>query len=133
MKEHTMNIIHDSASAAHVLALALTPAVRNALETELALTAANGLTACTDILIIEPGDTDFEIELEAGISPFVDPLSGARYDQPGFAPCWDILSLKDGVFRLVVTFGGGAAIILLIPDTPDICPDLLALCRQHAA
>jgi hypothetical protein len=133
MKEHTMNIIVDCASAAHVLALDLTPAVRSALETELALTAANGLTACTDILIIEPGDTEYEIELEAGFSPFVDPLSGARSDQPGFAPCWEILTLNDGVFRLVVTFGGGAAIILLIPDTTDLCPDLLDLCRTHAA
>jgi hypothetical protein len=128
-----MKIIHDAASAAHVLALDLTPAVRGALETELTLVAANGLTACTDILIIEPGDTEFEIELEAGFSPFVDPLSRARADQPGFTPCWDILSLKNSVFRLVVTFGGGAAIILLIPDTNEICPDLLALCRQHAA
>jgi hypothetical protein len=128
-----MNIITDAASAAHVLSLDLAPAVRSALEAELALTAANGLTACTDILIVESGDTEFEIELEAGFSPFVDPLSGARSDQPGFAPCWEILTLKDGVFRLVVNFGGGAAIILLIPDTNEICPDLLALCRQHAA
>jgi hypothetical protein len=90
MKEHTMNIITDAASAAHVLALELTPAVRGALEAELALTAANGLTACTDILIIEPGDTEFEIELEAGFSPFVDPLSGARSDQLGFEPAWEI-------------------------------------------
>lgn len=132
-KEHIMNIVTDCGSAAHVLALALTPAVRSALETELALTAANGLTDCTDILIIEPGDTEFEIELEAGFSPFVDPISGVRSDQPSFEPIWDMLNLRDDVFRLAVSFGGGAAIILLIPDTPDICPDLLALCRQHAS
>lgn len=128
-------VVHDRASAAHVLRLGLEPDVRTALEAELALLTSgeHDLTDCTDILLVEPGDTEADIAREAGFSPLVDPLSGARFGDPAFEPGWDLLTVRGGVFRLVFTFGSTHATILLVPHADRILPDLLDLCRRHAA
>lgn len=99
-------LIHDRATAARALALDLDPPLRAALEAELALLTSgdHDLTDWTDILIVQPGDTEATIAREAGFSPLVEPVDGARFDQPGFEPGWDLLTLRGGVFRIVFTF-----------------------------
>lgn len=128
-----MILIHDRASAARALDRDLDCHVRVAVEAELALLTSgeHDLTDWTDILVVEPGDTDANIRREAGFSPFVDPLSGARFDELGFEPGWDLLTLGGGVYRIVFTFGSTHATILLVPD--GVLPELLDLCRRHAA
>lgn len=130
-----MILIHNAATAASVLAKPLYPPMRAALVAELALLTSgeHDLTDWTDILLIEPGDTELTIAREAGFSPLDDPLSDARFDHPHFEPGWDVLTLRGGVFRLVFTFGSTHATILLVPDDARIAPDLLAFCRRHAA
>lgn len=121
-----MILILDRASAAAALARDLDVPVRAALEAELALLTSgeHDLTDCTDILLVEPGDTEEAIAREAGFSPFLDPLSGARFGEAAFEPGWDWLSRHDGYHRLVFTTGSTHATILLIPDNAD--PALLA-------
>lgn len=114
-----MIIVHDSASAALALARDLKPPVRAALEAELALLTSgeHDLTDHTAILVVEPADTIADIASEAGL-PL--PLAG-----------WDHLSERGGVWRMVVTYGSTFATIILIPGDAD--PELLKICRNHAA
>jgi len=128
-----MIVVHDRASAARALALPLPPPLRAALLAEVALMTRgeHDLTDDTDLLLVEPGDTESEVALEVGFSPLVDPLSGLRHGQHGFAPGWDWLSRHDGYYRLVFAFGGGHAAIIIVPDDAD--PALLALCRAYPA
>lgn len=126
-----MILIHDRASAARALAADLDPPIRAALEAELALLTAgeHDLTDWTDILLVQPGDTEAAVAREAGFSPFVDPLSGLRHGEPGFEPGWDHLSARGGVHRLVFTFGSTHATVLLVPEGGGALADL---CRRHA-
>lgn len=98
-----MILIYDRATAMLALALDLQPHVRAALEAELALLTSgeHDLTDWTDILIIESGDAEEAIALEAGFSPFVSSLSGARHGEPEFEPGFDLLTFRGGVYRLV--------------------------------
>ena len=127
-----MILIHDKASAARALAADLDPPMRAALERELTLLTAgeHDLTDWTDIIAVEPGDTEEAVAREVGFSPLDDPLSGVRHDQPGFEPGWDHLSLGSGVFRMVATYGSTFATVFLIPDADSPLADL---CRRHVA
>lgn len=124
-----MIVVHDRASAAAALALDLDPPTRAALEAELAL-LTSGEHDLTDILLVEPGDDEAAVAREAGFSPLVDPISGARHGEPGFEPGWDVLTADGDVHRLVFTFGSTHATVLLVPD--DNGP-FAALCRRHGA
>lgn len=127
-----MILIHDRASAAHALALPLPPPMRAVLvaELELLTSGEHDLADDTDTLLVEPGDSEEAVAREAGLSPFVDPLSGVRHDQAGFEPGWDHLSLRGGFWRLVFTFGSTHATVLLAPDDGGA---LAQLCRRYAA
>lgn len=126
-----MILIHDRESAARALAADLDPPMRAALAAELALLTSgdHDLTDWTDILAVQAGDGEDAVAREAGFSPLVDPLSSLRHDQPGFEPGWDHLSERDGVHRIVFTFGSTHATILLVPDDGGA---LAELCRRHA-
>ncbi len=130
-----MILIFDRASAAAVSARKLDPPMRAALEAELALLTAgeHDLTDWTDIALVQLGDTEADIRREVGFSPLVDSISNVRFGQPGFAPGWDHLSVRDGVFRSVWTMGSTYACILLVPDADGILPELVTLCRYYAA
>ena len=130
-----MIYIHDRASAARALARDLNPPAGAALHRELALLTAgeHDLTPWTDIGLIEPGDTEDTIAGEAGFSPLVDPLSGARFGEPGFERGFDWLSREGGVYRMVWTFGSTHSTVLLVPDTARVLPDLLTMCRSFPA
>ena len=130
-----MIVIYDRATAAIALARDLDPPTRAALEAELALLTSgeHDLTEWTDIVVVEPGDTEEAVAREAGFSLLADPLSGLRLGLPGAKPGWDHLSLRGGVFRFVFTFGSTHATVILVPDRPGVLPALLDLCRCHAA
>lgn len=128
-------VIYDSASAAHALSCSLDPPLRAALEAEIALLTASehDLTEWTEIALIQPGESEADIEREVGFSPLVDPISNVRFGEPDFGSGWDLLTLRGGVFRFVFTFGSTHATILLVPDADGILPELLTLCRHHTA
>ena len=128
-----MIIIHDHASAVRVLAGNLDAPIRAAVEAELLLLTGgdHDLTNETDVVVVQQGDTEADIIREAGFSPLVDQITGIRFDQSGFEPAWDLLTLSGGVFRMVVTYGSTFATILLVPDADGIEPTLLALFRSH--
>lgn len=85
----------------------------------------------TEILIVEPGDTEDDIVRHVGFSPLVEPIDGIRFDQPGFRPYWDWLIRHPEWWELSVSFGGGFAYILLINDADGVEPALARLCTKY--
>ena len=125
----------DRADFARASSLNLKPHLRRALLDSIAVLAAgdHDLTDWTEFLIVQPGDTEEAIVQAIGFSPLVEPIDGARFGQPGFAPGWDTLLNRSGWFEMIVTFGSTFAYILLIEDSEGVQADLLALCRRYAA
>jgi hypothetical protein len=85
----------------------------------------------THFLIVEPGDTEADIEQQIGFSPLVNPIDGARYRDRDFSPPWDWLEDHNGWFELIFTCGNsGFAYVLLIQDAASVPDDLLVMCRE---
>lgn len=125
--------LHDRAKMAHALTLDLDPTLRLLLTRRIAALASpyGDLTDDTEILIIEPGDIEDDIERHVGFSPLVDPIDGGRFGDPGFQPCWDLLIEDEGWFEMIVTFGSTFAYVLLIADAEGVVPTLRQLCRHY--
>lgn len=128
-----MILLHDRASMALALRRDLDPRLLVLLAERIAHANDRGLIDQTEFLVVEPGDREEDIAREVGFSPLVEPVDGARFGEPGFAPYWDLLADRGGWFELLVTFGSAFALILLVADADGVLPDLLALCRRHAA
>ena len=126
--------LHDRAAMARALTLKLEPRLRRLLGDRIvALRTVDGdLTDWTEYLVVEPGDTEADVARAIGSAPTVDPVSGARFGEPGFAPHWDWLAAHDGWFEMILTFGGGFAYVLFVADAEGVAPDLLRLCRFFA-
>jgi hypothetical protein len=126
--------LYDRATTAHALTLDLDPLLRALLEKWLVhtLTADSDLSDDTEYLIVEQGDTEADVIRHINFSPMIEPIDGRRYGTSGFHPFWDRLEHNAGWYEMVVTFGSAFALILLISDTNDACPDLVALCGQYA-
>lgn len=128
--------IYDRAGMARALTLDLQPRLRDLLAERIAAldTEYGDLTDWTEILVVEPADTEEDIVRHVGFSPLVEPIDGARYGEPGFRPDgWDLLAERGGWFEMIVTYGSTFATILLIRDADGALPDLLSMCREHAA
>ena len=126
-----MILIHDGTSMARALALDLPPGLAALIRRR-----ANDLAELldwTEFLVVTAGDREADIVREVGFSPLVEPVDGARFGEPGFRPFWDHLVDHGGWFELSISFGSTFAYILLIQDAAGVLPDLLDLCRRHAA
>ncbi len=111
----------------------LDPKLRKLLEKWVRHTVGSGLESLTHIAAFCPKDTEAELVAEIGLSPLVDPVSGARYNDAEYQPFWDGLTYEDGWWEMVVTVGSsGFAYILLIADAEGVYPELIALCRAYA-
>lgn len=85
------------------------------------------------ILIIEPGDTERDIDREAGLSPLVNRVDGERFPSASFTPNWEYISDHGGWFEQVyVTCDDGSGVMIFVPDNERIDGDLLTLCRRYA-
>lgn len=90
------------------------------------------LIGYTEIVVIQPGDTEDAIVHALGFSPLTEPIAGTRYGEAGFSPHWDWLTAHNGWFEMIITFGGAFACILLIADQPGVHDGLRELCREYA-
>ena len=87
--------------------------------------ATLGLADLTHIVVIEPGDSEADIEDAIGFSPLVSRIDGIRHQ-----PDWDWIEKHEGYWELVYTVSNdGFAFLVLVQDVPCVLPDLLALCR----
>ncbi|MBB3909728.1 hypothetical protein [Sphingomonas desiccabilis] len=124
----------DRAGMERALTLSLEPDLHALLKVHIDhLTAGDhDLTDWTEILIVQPGDTEADIVRHVGFSPLVEPIDGIRFPDPQFQPHWDWLAQHDGGwFEMTCTFGSTFAYVLLIQDAEGGLPSLLAMCRQY--
>ena len=125
--------LYDEAATRAVLSLPIDPDLRALLTTRIVHYAAAGLAAATHILVIQPGDTESEIEREFGFYPTTNIINGVRSGSAAFHPFWDWLQDLGGWFEMIVTVGdSGFAYILLIEDADGVDPKLRNLCHSHA-
>jgi hypothetical protein len=129
-----MITIYDSASMAQVMTRALDPHLRAILERRFAslMTPYGNLIDWTEFLIVEPGDSEDDIQREVGFSPLVEPIDGARFGSKGFHPFCDHLSDHDGWFELTISFGSTFAYVLFVQDADGVIPELRCLCRKYS-
>jgi hypothetical protein len=84
-----------------------------------------GLADLTHIVVIEPGDSEADIEDAIGFSPLVSRIDGIRHQSD-----WDWIEKHEGYLELVYTVSNdGFAFLVLVQDVPGVLPELLALCR----
>ncbi|MBB4155439.1 hypothetical protein GGQ80_003362 [Sphingomonas jinjuensis] len=96
-----MITIYDRADMAYVLARDLDPRLIDLLRRRFAalVTPYGDLTDWTEFIVVEPGDTEADVERELGFSPLVNPIDGSRFGAPTFQPFWDHLISAAGYFE----------------------------------
>ncbi len=128
-----MILINDEASFEAAIAASIDPTLRGLLTTRHKLYRAGCLLDLTTLAVVEPGDTGKDVERETGVNPLVNPIDNARFPSRLFQAFWDYFELSCGWYEWICCAGDtGYATILLIPDCPDIDPELLSLCRDYA-
>ena len=131
-----MITIYDSVDMARVLSGPIDPDLKTILLDRLELLADFSEWDLADLahfIIVEPGDCIDAIEMELGISPFVNLVDGARYPDPRFEPNWETCLYRHSHYLLTFALSdSGLGLCLLVPDRDDIAPHLLELCRFYA-
>ena len=85
------------------------------------------------VFVIEPGDTLTTIDAAMNGCFLVNHYSGRRLGDPGFVPCFETLEEYATVYEMLfIQSDEGHALVILVPKTSDIDPDLLAMCAQYA-
>lgn len=83
-------------------------------------------------LVVEPGDTPREVEVELGFSPLRN-MEGICFGDPEFTPDWEWIQCHGRWFELVYILsddGFGSAIF--IANDPGTEFDLQSLCLEYA-
>jgi len=94
---------------------------------------ANDPADLLTVFVIEPGDTLTTIDAAMDGCFLTNHWSRRQLGDPGFQPCFETLEEYPTVFEmLVIQSDEGHALVLLIPKTPSIEPELLALCARYA-
>ena len=85
------------------------------------------------VFVIEPGDTLTTIDAAMDGCFLTNHWSRRRLGDPGFVPCFETLEEYATVYEMLfIQSDEGHALVLLIPKTPSIEPELLALCARYA-
>ena len=84
------------------------------------------------MIVVEAGDTVPAVETESGC-PILHNLCGnARFGDPGFSPCFEVLEEHAGFYEMVFVPGDGDfGIVIFIPKSAGIDADLLAMCAMY--
>ena len=132
-----MLTIYDSAAMTRMLSGPTDPDLKAILLGRLALLypefANWDLADLAHFIVVEPGDSIDAIESELGISPFVNLVDDTRFPDPGFEPSWEYCIARNGWFDLTFALcDSGLGLVLLVPDSDLVDPDLLELCRAYA-
>ena len=84
------------------------------------------------VIIIEAGDSLWDIEEEIGFSILTNLFDDVRYPDPDFVPCFEVLEDHGTFYEMVfILSDGDDAIEIFIPKT-GVDQLLLAMCSQFA-
>lgn len=85
-------------------------------------------------VVVEPGDTDDDVQSATGFSILRSPYDGTRFGDPGFSPAFEFAeSHGDQLFELVyIVSDGGYGHNIMIVNAPGVDPSLLAFCQTYA-
>ena len=85
-------------------------------------------------ILAEPGDSVAALEQAGGVSITTAAFSQAKYGDPDFAPCFEVLEEHPGhCFEMVHVMGDGdEGVSTIVPDAVGIDPELLRFCRTYA-
>ena len=84
-------------------------------------------------ILVEPGDTSEQIELETGYSLLKSLFSDTVYGDPDFTPDFEYLEDQGSFFEAVFIFtDSGFAVIFIVPKEDGIDGRILELCAEYA-
>jgi hypothetical protein len=84
-------------------------------------------------IIVEPGDTVPAVEAAGAIGIATNMVDGSRYGEAGYMPSFEWAADHGGAFEMpFILSDDGSGVVLIVPDTADIDPLLLAIARQYA-
>lgn len=84
-------------------------------------------------VVAEPGDGVDMLEQEVGCPIMRNLFDDARFGDPGFSPCFEVLEEHPACYEMVfIPSDGDFGISLFIPKHEGIDPDLLAMCPEYA-
>lgn len=84
-------------------------------------------------IVLEPGDTVTDLENVSGCPILTNTITDHRFGEEEFQPLFEYLGEHESCFELVFVSGeGDFGIVIFIPKTDGIDPDLLAFCTQYA-
>ena len=123
--------LHDIVSRDLPAGLDMSPGLR-ALAADRLARLDEALLSFTDIVAVQPGDTERALVSALGHSPLVDPWDGHRWPDPRFQPGWDFVGAYSAAYQLNLSYGSTFGQIVLVERADGVLPELLALCRAYS-
>ena len=85
------------------------------------------------LILIEPGDTLADLDVEFNGAFLINHYSGRRYGDSGFKPAFEVLEDYPGFYAMLFCEGdGGFGIEVIVPKASDIDAGLQSVCAQFA-
>lgn len=83
-------------------------------------------------VLAEPGDSIAELEKAGGVWITTGIFTEAKYGDPDFAPCFEVLEEHPDCFEMIHTLAGDFGVCTVIPDVFGIDDELLRFCKEFA-
>lgn len=84
-------------------------------------------------VLAEPGDSIADLEKAGGVWITTGIFTEAKYGDPDFTPCFEVLEEHPGhCFEMVHILAGDFGVCTVIPDVLGIDDELLRFCKEFA-
>jgi len=85
------------------------------------------------LIVVEADDTVTDLENVSGCPILSNTITARHFGEDGFDPLFEYLGEHESCFELVFVSGDGDfGIVIFIPKTKDIAPELLSFCATYA-
>jgi hypothetical protein len=85
------------------------------------------------LIVVEADDTVTDLENVSGCPILTNTITARHFGDDGFEPLFEYLGEHESCFELVFVSGDGDfGIVIFIPKTEDIAPELLSFCATYA-
>ena len=83
-------------------------------------------------IVVDPGDSVEVLEKESGCPLLSSYVGNARYGDPDFKPVFEVLEEHETCYEIAFVPGADYGVLIYVPKTDGIAPELLALCEAYA-